>query len=112
MVRSEMSSRSNSARAAKIPKTSFPEAVVVSMAAPWPVRTFSPMPRSVRSWAEPVEFPDDQRVAMAQGFQACGQLGSVILLPRGPVFVHGHRIDPGDDEGVALQVRGLGSVGL
>jgi hypothetical protein len=43
--------------------------VVVSMAAPCPVRTFRPMPRSVRSWtidqmpqvpAEPVEFPDDQ----------------------------------------------------
>ena len=31
MVRSEMSSRSNSARAAKIPKTGFPAAVVVSM---------------------------------------------------------------------------------
>jgi hypothetical protein len=50
MVRSEMSSRSNSARAAKIPKTSFPEAVGVSMAAPWPVRTLSPILRSVRSW--------------------------------------------------------------
>jgi len=33
-VRSEISSRSNSARAAKMPKTSFPAAVVVSMAAP------------------------------------------------------------------------------
>ncbi len=34
MVRSEMSSRSNSASAAKIPKTSFPAGVVVSIAAP------------------------------------------------------------------------------
>jgi len=33
-VRSEISSRSHSARAAKIPKTSFPAAVVVSIAAP------------------------------------------------------------------------------
>lgn len=49
-VRSEMRERSNSARAAKIPNTSLPEAVVVSMAAPSPVRTFSPMSRSVRLW--------------------------------------------------------------
>ena len=34
LVRSEMSSRSNSASAAKMPKTSLPAAVVVSMAAP------------------------------------------------------------------------------
>ena|ERR1035438_5125016 len=34
IVRSEISSRSNSARAAKIPKTSLPAAVVVSIAAP------------------------------------------------------------------------------
>jgi len=48
-VRSEIRSRSNSAREAKIPKTSLPEGVVVSIAAPWPVRTFKPMPRVVRS---------------------------------------------------------------
>ncbi len=34
LVRSEMSSRSNSASAAKMPKTSFPAAVVISIAAP------------------------------------------------------------------------------
>ena len=49
-VRSEMSARSNSAKAAKIPKTSFPDAVVVSIEAPSPVSTLRPMPRSVRSW--------------------------------------------------------------
>lgn len=49
MVRSEMSSRSSSARAAQIPKTSFPAAVVVSMAAPCPVSTLSPTRRAVRS---------------------------------------------------------------
>jgi len=36
------------ARAAKMPKTSFPAAVVVSMAAPCPVSTFNPTPRAVR----------------------------------------------------------------
>src|SRR5665647_1386886 len=50
IVRSEINSRSKSARAAKIPKTSLPAAVVVSIAAPWPVRTLRPMPRAVRSW--------------------------------------------------------------
>lgn len=49
-VRSEISSRSNSAKAAKIPKTSLPAAVVVSIAAPRPVSTFKPTPRSVKSW--------------------------------------------------------------
>ena len=49
-VRSEISSRSNSASAAKMPKTSFPAGVVVLIEAPWPVRTFSPTPRKVRSW--------------------------------------------------------------
>lgn len=38
-VRSEISPRSNSARATTIPKTSLPEAVVVLMAVPSPVRT-------------------------------------------------------------------------
>jgi mercuric reductase len=49
MVRSAINSRSNSANAAKMPKTSLPAAVVVSMAAPWPVNTLRPMPRAVRS---------------------------------------------------------------
>jgi hypothetical protein len=48
-VRSAISSRSNSASAAKIPKTSFPAGVVVSTAAPWPVSTLKPMPWAVRS---------------------------------------------------------------
>jgi len=41
-VRSEISSRSNSANAAKIPKTNLPAALVVSIAAPCPVSTFRP----------------------------------------------------------------------
>ena len=49
MVRSEISARSYSASAAKIPNTIWPAGVVVSRAAPWPVRTFRPTPRPVRS---------------------------------------------------------------
>src|ERR1035438_8022866 len=50
LVRSDINSRSNSARAAKIPKTSLPAASVVSIAAPWPVKTLNPILRCVRSW--------------------------------------------------------------
>ncbi|ALO66941.1 hypothetical protein AS189_11100 [Arthrobacter alpinus] len=74
MVRSEMSSRSNSASAAKIPKTSLPEAVVVSIAAPSPVRYFQ-ADASVREVmegihqvtqvpAESVELPYQQGVSV------------------------------------------------
>ena len=48
-VRSEIRSRSNSASDAKMPKTSLPAGVVVSIAAPWPFRTLRPMLRLVRS---------------------------------------------------------------
>jgi hypothetical protein len=48
-VRSAINSLSNSARAAKMPKISFPAGVVVSNAAPWPERTFKPIPCVVSS---------------------------------------------------------------
>jgi len=48
-VRSEISSRSNSANEAKIPRTSLPAALVVSIAAPCPLSTFKPTPRAIRS---------------------------------------------------------------
>ena len=47
-VRSAMSSRSNSARLAKIPNTSRPLTVAVSISAPAPDSTRRPMPRSRR----------------------------------------------------------------
>lgn len=50
-MRSEMSSRSNSASAAKIAKISFPAGVVVSIAAPClPGEDFQPYAAGVRSW--------------------------------------------------------------
>ena len=45
LVRSEISSPLKPASAAKIPKTSLPAGVVVSMAAPWPVSTLEGTPR-------------------------------------------------------------------
>ena len=44
-----ISSRSNSASAAKMPNTRRPAAVVVSTCAPWPASTRRPMPRADRS---------------------------------------------------------------
>lgn len=120
VVRSEMSSRSNSASAAKIPKTSLPAAVVVSIAAPWPVRTLSPTPRAVRSWTvltrwvkvapEPVEFPDDEGVAVPERFQARGESGAIIVAAGGVVVVEVGGIDAGGQERVVLEFDGLGSV--
>jgi hypothetical protein len=71
-----MSSRSNSARAAIIPKMSLPDAVVVSMAAPCPVRTLSPMPfceivddvdQVAQVSAQPVQLPHEQGCRRAAG---------------------------------------------
>jgi hypothetical protein len=49
LVRSTINSRSNSARAAKIPNISLPLGEVVSMLAPWPLKTLKPTLRDVRS---------------------------------------------------------------
>lgn len=49
LVRSETNSRSNSAKAAKIPNTSLPSGVVVLIDAPCPVSTWKPTPLVVRS---------------------------------------------------------------
>ena len=75
-VRSEISSRSNSASAAKMPKTSLPEGVVVSMAAPCPVSTLEPdaalgqvihgIHQIVKVAAEAIQLPDHQRIPLAQ----------------------------------------------
>jgi hypothetical protein len=76
-VRSQINSRSNSASAAKMPKTSFPAGVVVSIAAPWPVRTLRPTPREVRYCVrevvriatEAVKLPHDEGSASLAQFE-------------------------------------------
>ena len=102
-----MSSRSNSPSAAKIPKTSLPAAVVVSIAAPCPVSTFSPTPAGgqvvdgvdevVQVAAEPVELPHDQGVAIAQRLQARRETGAVIAAPRCVVVTEVGRVDAGGE---------------
>lgn len=68
MVRSEMSARSNSARAAKMPKTSFPDAVVVSLARMMPTsariqRASSGCwrPQNVNFRTDPLQTPPQTR---------------------------------------------------
>lgn len=92
LVRSEMSSRSNSARATKIPKTNFPEAAVVSRAAPSPVRILSQIPRSVRLWTvftrwrksrpSRLSFHTNKASPRTKTIQAGVQLRPVVLLTR------------------------------
>jgi hypothetical protein len=50
LVRSETSSRSNSAKDAKMPNTKLPSGVEVLIDAPCPVSTWKPMPLVVLVW--------------------------------------------------------------
>jgi hypothetical protein len=83
-----------------MPKTSFPAAVVVSMAAPCPVSTFSPIPpgevvdgvdQVVQVASEPVEFPHHQRVVRAQRLETRGQAGAVVGASGGVVGFGGFK---------------------
>jgi hypothetical protein len=120
-VRSTISSRSNSASAAKIPKMSLPAAVVVSICAPYPVSTRKPNPAGgqimhggdemMQIVAQTVELPHQQGVTGAQRLQAAGQTGPVVPLARREVLVQVLGCDAGGKQRVALQVEDLGAVG-
>src|SRR5699024_8557766 len=120
LVRSEMSSRSNSASAAKIPNTNLPEAVVVSMAAPLAGEhlgshaTFGQVMNNVDQMpqipAEAVQFPHDQRVARPQSFQTRRQLWPIFLRPARLIFLDLLRIHTVSQKRLALSVSGLGPV--
>ena len=122
-VRSRISSRSNSASAAKMPNTRRPAAVVVSICAPSPARTRRPTPagRQVLHGvdqvgevvAEAVELPDDEHVALPQGPQAAVESRPVVADAGGEVVIEVDRVvDARGPQGVALQVQRLGAVGL
>ena len=76
-VRSAINARSNSASAAKIPKTNLPAAVVVSSAAPCPVEDREPdalggeivhrIDQMAQVAAQAVELPDDQHIPLGAG---------------------------------------------
>ena len=118
IVRSRISSRSNSASAAKIPNTRRPAAVVVSISAPWPASTRRPTPRADRSCtvfqvgqiaAKAVEFRDDEHITLPQGAQAVVESRPVVAYAGGEVVVEVHLVDVGVAQGVALQVPATGS---
>jgi hypothetical protein len=57
--------------------------------------------------AEQVELPDDERVILAERLQTGGKGRAVVLLTGGLVFISVVGIDPGFDQGVALEVKNL-----
>ena len=62
--------------------------------------------------AQPVELPDDQRIALPQRLEAGGQAGPVIPLAGGGVFIEVPGIDACGEQGIALQVGDLAAVRL
>lgn len=100
-MRSVLSSPSNSARAATIPNTGRPFAVVVSISAlapacgkhprgPGPVAQLvhdihQALPLQVP--VQPIELPDDEYVTRLQCLQAGLKARAVLLVRRGPVAV-------------------------
>jgi hypothetical protein len=59
--------------------------------------------------AKPVEFPYDQSVPTVHGLQAGRQLGAVILLPGGSVFIEEFSVEADGQECIALKIRGSGA---
>ena len=121
-MRSTISSRSNSASPAKIANTSRLLAVVVSIDAPSPASTLSlnlalgevanQIDKMAKIAAEPVELPDDQRVAASQRLDDGIKARPVVAPSRGAVLIDMLGRDPGRGERVALQVMDLAAVRL
>ena len=96
-VRSDINSRSNSASAAKMPKTSLPAAVVVSIAAPLAGEhpqadaalgeVVDNIHQMTEVAAEPVKLPHDERVTGTQRLETRVQSGAVIALATSGVAV-------------------------
>ena len=61
---------------------------------------------------EPVELPRHQHVALPQRLEAGGEPRPVVALAGGQVLVEVLGLDPGGEQGVALQVEQLAAVGL
>ena len=89
MVRSRISSRSNSASAAKMPNTRRLPAVVVSICGRQILHGVDQV-REVP--AEPVELPDDEHVALPQSSQAVVEARPVVAAAGGEVVVEVDRV--------------------
>ena len=102
--------------------TRRPLAVVVSICAPAPVRTFKPTPRVRRSstvltrWRRSrpsrSSFQRHKRVAGLERLEACRQAGAIVPAARGQVLIDPGGINTGGKHRVALRHQRLGAVGL
>ena len=61
---------------------------------------------------EPVELPDDKRVAWLERLQAGGEARSGIMPTRGHILIDAGRIDAGREQRVALRLQRLRAVRL
>ena len=61
---------------------------------------------------EAVEFPDDQGIILAQGFEAGLKAGTVVLLAGGPVLIQPRDLNTRRDQRVVLQIENLRAINL
>lgn len=99
IVRSRISSRSNSAKAAKIPNTSLPDGVRRQL-----VDEIDEVPQIA---AKPIEFPDNQGVGSAKSFEALVEPRPALGLAGNLVLIEATRLHAGGDERVKLKVERL-----
>ena len=121
-VRSTISSRSNSASAAKMPKIRRPLAgagVDLGAGASQHAQADTAGAQFVHGRhqmfqvaSEAVQLPDDEGVARLQRLEAGIQARAVIPASRGAVFVEALLVNAGVEQGVTLQVEELAAVRL
>jgi hypothetical protein len=111
-VRSQISSRSNSAKAAKIPKASFDRSTLTCEDFQADAANSEVMDRVdqvAQIPAKPVELRNHEHVTVAKRFQALGQARAIIAAPVRPVLAE-TCVDSTLDERVPLRIGGLAAV--
>ena len=116
-----ISSRSSSARAAKIPNMRRPSAVVVSIIDPSPVRAYRPIPRAVSSprvltrWRRPrpsrSKFQNTSVTTKAKAARHAFRPGLLSQAPRHVVLIDPLGINASGDDLMALRVVVLPAIG-
>jgi hypothetical protein len=62
--------------------------------------------------AEPVQLPDDERIAFTQTLQASLKTWTIVAAPRGKVLIEPRGLNARGGKGVALQVENLRAIRL
>src|ERR1019366_7817382 len=122
LVRSETSSSSTSASAAKMPNTSLPSGVAVLIDAPCPVSTWKPTPLAVRSCTVLIRwrrlrprrssFHTRSRSPFRNAFRQAVKAGARVEASGRQVFIDVLGIDAGGLQRIALQIQNLGAIRL